>query len=742
MRNSSERKRRVVLQWLLLMIMFLTLSGCQKPGADSDGLLFGLEPLKVRGVTRSAVLNDGEVPPLGSRWNSSRTAVFSGRKSQVVWDLGEKKSIQAAAILADNNDTYRISISSDGKDFEEIWSAKPVSKSGLRWRKTTEIDREGRYIQLSPARGDSSLSVAELALYSEIPAELPPKLVINRSLDSSLGYRNALLNFLALALIVIALATSELGWWSRILLSLLGLYGLYGVGLTLWNAYPLEKHDVSLTRLVTAMLALGVVLREGLLSRKIRPVWSGFNVAALVIAGVLSLASFYNLGRPQFRDQREGEPSYVHSYDLRVYYPAAKYYDELKYDGVYWASVAAFAEEKGGIDSRLLKKTKLRDLRDHRMRKVPEVKDEILQVKERFTPERWAQLKEDMRYFWETMGNRAYLGSLRDHGGNATPLWLSIAHLLWSSFPASNQLLLWTGLLDPLLLLLFLVVATRTFGIRTALVSLVIFGANDFYMFGSNWGGATLRNDWMVYLGLGVCALKAERYRLGGAMLALSALIRAFPAMTLLALGLPLLHYIFDYRFSEKKWPTLRSIYDEQRWFFQTAAGATLMVIFAVAFSSLVLGFDSWALWVKKISSFTSSAHVNHISWLTVAVGSEGNQKFVLGQRVLLYSTGVALFVLLAFWAAWRKKPHQVALLGLALMPIFLYPANYYLHSVFLLALLVGEPLRGASAELRRQSLRVWSSLLILCALLFLTVREQALDIHFYNASVYLMGAL
>src|SRR5690606_29877499 len=112
--------------------------------------------------------------------------------------------------------------------------------------------------------------------------------------------------------------------------------------------------------------------------------------------------------------------------------------------------------------------------------------------------------------------------------------------------PASNEILLLTGLLDPLLLLIFAVAVFRTFGPSTAFVSLIVFGANDFYMFGSNWAGATLRNDWMVYLGLGACAFQAKRYRLGGALLALSALIRAFPAIALLALGVPVAYYLFQ----------------------------------------------------------------------------------------------------------------------------------------------------------------------------------------------------
>src|SRR5690606_18219712 len=120
-----------------------------------------------------------------------------------------------------------------------------------------------------------------------------------------------------------------------------------------------------------------------------------------------------------------------------------------------------------------IQRAELRDLRDHRMRKVSELEPEIEAVRGRFSDARWALFKKDMAYFWETMGSRGYLGSMSDHGGNATPVWLSVAHLMYANAMASNQVLLMGAALDPLLLLLFAVVAWRSFGGITACVCLV-----------------------------------------------------------------------------------------------------------------------------------------------------------------------------------------------------------------------------------------------------------------------------
>src|SRR5690606_14908776 len=155
-------------------------------------------------------------------------------------------------------------------------------------------------------------------------------------------------------------------------------------------------------------------------------------------------------------------------------------------------------------------------------------------VRGRFSDARWALFKKDMAYFWETMGSRGYLGSMSDHGGNATPVWLSVAHLMYATAMASNQVLLMGAALDPRLWLLFAVVAWRSCGGIRACVCVVIFGVNDFDMFGASRAGATVGNGWMVFLGRGACALKVERCKTAGALLAMSALIRAFPMIALL----------------------------------------------------------------------------------------------------------------------------------------------------------------------------------------------------------------
>ena len=739
-RGRMSRARWVV-AWGALLFLAVMALGCSSESTAGAGLLAGLQPKTSSEVRFTGRLNDGLVPPEGSAWNSNRTTTFSSRRGFVEYDLGEKKPIRAVAVLADNNDTYKLLGSDDGATYRSIWTVPRVPQPGVRWRSSPRLEKSARYLKLAPGSGDASLSVAEIAVFSEAQQALPPRLttVVARDLKQHLRSKVVVAGALLVGLAMLAMRSSP--WWWLLLLWGAAGAGVWQAGLAIWQTQPIGKVEVSLIRGVCAAVAAAIALRAAFAPRALRE-HKSTHLVLLTGLALTSVLAFYNMGTAQFHDHKLKEPSHVHNYDMRVYFPVAKYFDELKYDGLYLASALSFAEEHGGIKAPQIQNAELRDLRDHRMRRVRDIEAEVVAVKTRFSKPRWDEFKTDMAYFWETMGTSGYLGSMSDHGGNATPAWLTIAYFMYAKAPAGNEVLLWGALLDPLLLLLFAVCVWRAFGGAAAATCLIVFGANDFYMFGTNWAGATLRNDWMVYLGLGACALKTKRYGVGGALLAMSALIRAFPAITLLALGVPVADALIRQIRRKGALPSLSEIWEEHRWFFRAAIGATLCVAFWVLLSSSVLGFDAWPLWVKKISSFTSSPHVNHVGWLTVVAGSLGNQAAVLSERIVLYVGGLLLYFGLAIWNARRAPPHRAALLGILMMPVAMYPANYYIHFIFLLPLLVEDVLSLRKSHARKSAGLVWAICLGLCAAQFFTVRESELANHFYNASVLLMAAI
>jgi hypothetical protein len=759
--------------WLLAATLLCVLLGCAAESAatgsstasgDTPNLLHGLEPVKAVGVRRAHVLADGITAVAGDHWKTNLTAIFRSSESFVEYDLGKLTRIDAAFLSADNNDAYDITISDDGTSYRLLWQARRVSRPGVQPRSRTGLGARARYVRINPLRGDGSYAVSELQLYAGQPAVFPPRLQAERGLLPDEALRPKIVWFgVALALLAL-LAHRRSPHWLIALLALLPLYAAVDLWRGLNMAWPIEAREVSLFRAMVAGVTAAVVLREVFAPARLLA-HRRVSVAVLTVTGALALLCFYNLGRPQFHDHKHDVPSLVHNFDMRVYYPVAKYFKELRYDGLYLASVAAYADDDPKVTVQSLGDVSLRSLSTHRMQRVADVQAEIEQARARFSPERWEAFKRDMRYFRETMGVDDYLGSMRDHGANATPVWFAVTHLIFGATVASNPTLLVGASLDLLLLLAMFVVVGRTFGIRTMLVSMVVFGANDFYMFGSNWAGATLRHDWMAALGFGLCALRRERWVLGGALLAYAGLIRAFPALALAGVMVPTLWWLREYRRTHGRMPSWRLIRKRQRAVGRVIVGAAACVAGLFLLSVVVLGFEAWTGWAHKIGMLARGPHVNHVSLRALVAFSPdttlealanappgspswtSHQHRLLQSRMLLFAVLIATYVWAVIVAARKKRMEQAAVLGLFLVPVVFNPSNYYAHFVFLIPLLAVEARRSAAAAvpdfpLVRSDGLIWLSILAVCCAQYWTVLTDELDLHFVYASMLLMLAL
>src|SRR5205814_5157598 len=202
----------------------------------------------------------------------------------------------------------------------------------------------------------------------------------------------------------------------------------------------------------------------------------------------------------------------------------------------------------------------MRDLVSLRSSTVAHERPAILGASARFTPERWEAYKRDSRAIRQAMGAEEFLAMMRDHGANATPVWMSLAHLLFTVVPPTHAGFSITALFDLVLLVGMFAAIGRVFGSRAMWVCMVVFGANDFIMFGTNWAGSTLRHDWLAYLGFAACALKREKWTLGGALLALSTMIRAFPALALVGAAIPSLWTLWEHRRAHGRLPPLAEL--------------------------------------------------------------------------------------------------------------------------------------------------------------------------------------
>lgn len=692
-------KRAGTTVWFLLLACA---SGCQlHPPEDQIRLS---KPVKARGVEHPERLFDDERSLEGARWNVETASRFVHPTAYVEFDLGESTPIRATYVQGDNNDEFIVETSDDGTEFTTLWRAGPVSGSGLRSRWALHSEGSGRYVRLRAKGGDRWVSVSEFQIFSSKPRNWPPRIARRIETTAPVLGAGAILLFALFASLAVILH----GRGSRMALQgLLWAVTAIAAGAAAYAvslSWPPREEVVNASRAAAALVACAAVFRL----RLRRPVEGKRALTALLAAmAVLSVATFYNLGHPQFWDGSARRPTYVHGWDLRVYFPTAKYFEELGYDGVYLASVKAYSEEELNGTLHDVEHFEIRDLQNYEMKQIREVATEIDAVKGRFSVARWAEFKSDMAYFWKSMARRGYFDSLRDHGANATPAWLFVAHLLFRSVRASEAVFLWRALLDPLLLAIFFIAAWRSFGLRPALVCLVAFGATTFYQLGSNWGGATLRHDWMVLLGLGTCALKSRRLFLAGALLGWSAMIRAFPALALVFvvvwLGWKWLDGPRDRRERQPNSSSSRSLP-----LLRLGAGVAVIVVGLGCASAATFGLQrSWGAWAEKISIHVNDPNFNHVG-LTALVGYKTDNlgyklrkrgedprlwKSLTAQTVherwWLRGAGMLFFTLLAVLAVRRSTLSDAAVVGSMMIPIFFYPSNYYLHSIFIWPLLL-----------------------------------------------------
>ena len=755
--SSLSRSRWALPHFMLQLgyaLIIGVVGGCGSDAPQPGNVLHGAAASDVRNVAHAERITDGRAPRNGDQWRSNLSAELKGAGARITYDLGASKSIDALYLIADNNDRFELLISEDNQQYSKLWSAPSVPDPGMRPRFASKLGGHGRYLRITAHGGDPFVSIGELLAFSTTPEPFPP--AVKRSSSGSMyvaEQRALMVMSLVIGLAMLACFARVPAWLSALAVAL-ALGAVIVTAKQLAPSWPFHEEILSLFRVMLAALgALGLAVAR--LSHK-EPARSWAITSLLSLVAALSIACFYNFGRPWFWDFIDDRPTPVHTFDMRVYYPVAKYFDELRFDGLYFASVAAYVEDKpvpiGSIAS-----TELRDLRDNQMVKVRDVVPEIERIHERFSDARWRSFKEDMRYFWKTMAHD-YLSTLRDHGGNATPAWIALAHLLFAGTQASERVLTLTGLFDPLLFLTLCVCIWRSFGRYTALACMIIFGATDFPMLGSNWAGATLRFDWMTALGFAACAFRTGRPALAGAFLGYAAMMRAFPVLSLALLVGGVLVQIGWQAYRARSWPRWAELRGRHRAAIAATRTAALVMVAFFALSTALFGFkEGWGEWAHKISIHNEKSNTNHVGLrtalsfdpeLTIRKVSRmphedlwriwhDGQRATYHAREPLFWLGVLLFVGAAVLVCMNAPFERAAVLGLLLVPVLSYPANYYLHAVYILPLL-------ASTLPRVRAYLIELILLAMCAAQYWTLGityPMGGDERFFWQSIILLAA-
>lgn len=745
--TARRLMHRLPIPSLCVLFTLCVACGAQEHAVPGN-VLRGAVVREARGVSEAERLIDGRTPREGDPWESNLSCVFQSRGARVVLDLGAARTIDALFVVGDNNDRFDFALSEDGTRYTQAWRAETVGLPGMRERAGSALGARGRYLRITAQGGDNFVGIGEVLAFERTPAPFPPRVPRERS-DSMFAAEQDTATVGALVLALALLLT---------LARLPALFAYAGCALALVTIavlaqqlapkWPFHAEIVSWARVLLAVLAaLAVILarvRDGALVRR-APL-----IAQMVLLALLAVGTFYNYGRPWFMDFSKGRPTLVHTFDMRVYYPVAKYFDELRFDGLYFASVAAYLEGQK-LPASAVADTSLRDLRDNRMVKARDVMPEIERISQRFSPARWNAFVEDMRYFWQAMRYQ-YLDTLVDHGGNATPAWLAIAHLLFAPTQASERVLTLTGLFDPLFVLLIGICAWRSFGAFTGLLCLVVFGVTDFPMLGSNWAGATLRFDWMAGMALGACAFKTGRYALGGALLGYAAMMRAFPALSLVLIGGALLFEVAKLARSERRLPTLAELRARHQPALTALIAAAVVCGALFSLSVGLWGVKPWGQWAHKIEIHNKKSNTNHVGLRTALSFDpdltarklpgpdpwqrwDETQRSTFAARQPLFVLGALAFVLAAIYACAGAPLERAAVLGLVLVPVLSYPANYYMHAIFILPI-------AAAALAWRKKLFAELVLLALCIVQYRTTLPMSGDERFFWQSIMLLSAI
>ena len=302
---------------------------------------------------------------------------------------------------------------------------------------------------------------------------------------------------------------------------------------------PDHARCVDVSKGAIAATAAACVFYEAYRIGARRPVaerWKKFVGVSLGIAGIVAY----------FNGFRFGYAKYYHRWDQYHYYMGAKYFREMGYDGLYKCAVVA-QDELGNVSyvdedtGRLSHIDMSKEVR-HADKKIRNLGGDNLLMpassilehpeicKAHFSAERWEAYKNDVKFF-RTASDKTYWEDMqKDHGYNPPPVWTIMGKAFAELHPASTRYLQLLAGLDLVYLLGTFVALWWAFGWRVFAVAGVFWGCQasaPFY-----WtGGAFLRQDWLFFLTLSIALIRKQRFKLGGASLVYSGMLRIFPGL-------------------------------------------------------------------------------------------------------------------------------------------------------------------------------------------------------------------
>lgn len=374
--------------------------------------------------------------------------------------------------------------------------------------------------------------------------------------------------------------------------------------------------------------------------------------------------------------------SQVRVWNVYHYYLGAKYFEELGYNQLYSATLAADSEGEGYW-------SEIGRVRNLDSYEVERRGARTFDASASFQPDRWQEFKRDVTALSHQLSPRSWRGIFVDRGYNASPFWTVVGATLARWAPADRPLALklLCSLDLPLLLATFWFIA-RTFGLRSMAIALLLFSVSPVNV--ERLVGGFLQYDWFCALAIGLCLYRRGRPATAAAAMSYAILTRIFPVLFVAAGLVPALRYVL--RFRRLPWRTLRFAIALTAW-------CSLGLLLSLANGR---GVDGWREFAGGIQ-----LHKEHHLYGERRVGLQHLFTHELGsfdiredraerrlhfehQRPYYLATAVALLALFAY-VAWHQRSWAAQYLGL--VPIFalLVTSRYYWSYLALLPLAGGR---------------------------------------------------
>jgi hypothetical protein len=378
--------------------------------------------------------------------------------------------------------------------------------------------------------------------------------------------------------------------------------------------------------------------------------------------------------------------TYVHRWDAFHTVIGVKYHHELGYFDLYKCAYAI--DREGPHHFRAVK-----DIRDLRTRKFVPREQHIAgnKCKERFTPERLAEFKHDLDEFGTWSSKSQWRILFKDKGFNGTPFYATVCKLLIGTIDVDLDGLKRLAKIDPILMFIAFGVVGWAFGARKAAITAIFFCAffpNRFV----HMGGSILRFDYVATLMIGFAALKKDKWGLAGVMFAWATMVRVFPAIFAVGVGLKMFVDIVEHK-------KIR----EEHWRFIGFALGGLALFFVISLVGMDGGFENWRTWFENMQIHNSKSASFRIGFkhLFMADGKLTGNDFGLKQRnfearKLWYDVAVVVMLAPLLFSVRRLDTVSFGVMfgvfGFFLLAI---ATRYYYGVVALLFLIDREPLKN-----------------------------------------------